>query len=113
MADVMKYRAKVKKGLPSNEVLLVKSRFPYRGGTEWMWVDVATWTGDTITGRLENEPEFVSLRAGATVELKLEDVMDYEYRLKDRTFYGNETGRVLHPEVFEAVDGGRWRSRAK
>jgi uncharacterized protein YegJ (DUF2314 family) len=113
LVDLMKYRAKAKKGLPPNEILFVKSRFPFDGGTEWMWVEVVTWTGDIIKGRLENEPESVALRAGATVEVKLEDVMDYEYRFKDRTFYGNETGRVLHPDAFEAVDGGRWRSRTK
>lgn len=109
LKDLAKYEAKLKKGLPHDEVLLVKAGFPFEGGTEWMWVEVLRWNGAVLEGRLESDPERVALRAGASVRVKLEDVMDYEYKLKDGTFLGNETGRVLHPEAFESAGGGRWR----
>jgi hypothetical protein len=43
------------------------------------------------------------------VKLSLDDVMDYIYEFPDRTFLGNETGRVTAPEEYQATDGGRWR----
>lgn len=109
LKDLAGYEAKLKKGLPHDEVLLVKARFPFEGGNEWMWVEVLKWRGVVLEGRLESDPEHVALRAGANVTVKLEDVMDYEYKLKDGTFFGNETGRVLYPQAFEPAGGGRWR----
>lgn len=80
----------------------MRARFPCEGGTEWMWVEVLTWNGAVLDGRLESDPE----RAGASVRVKLEDVMDYEDKLEDGTFFGDETGRVLHPEAFESAGAG-------
>jgi uncharacterized protein YegJ (DUF2314 family) len=104
------YQPKVKAGLPPQEALLVKARFPFKGGNEWMWIDVQTWSGTTLTGRLETEPEYVvELKPGATVSKGLDDVMDYMYKFKDGTFVGQEVGRVLHAEMFEPAGNGRWR----
>jgi len=116
LAALARYEAKVKKGLPPGEVLLVKARFPFedgdRTGNEWMWVDVVSWSGKLIRGRLENEPHYVkTVKSGATVEVKLEDVMDYIHQLNDGTFYGNEVGKVTRPELFEELGGGRARRR--
>lgn len=111
--DALKpYEAKVKAGLPPQEALLVKARFPFgENSNEWMWVDVHAWNGTVLKGRLDSSPEYVDLKAGAAVEVKLADVMDYIYRFKDGTFYGNEVGRVIKPELFEDAGQGRWRYR--
>ncbi len=89
----------------------MKARFPFAGGNEWMWVDVQSWSGKVICGRLESQPDYVDLKPGATVEVKLEDVMDYMYKLKDRTFYGNEVGKALHPDLF--LDAGHGLTRMR
>lgn len=49
------------------------------------------------------------MKAGQTVNVGLDDVMDYIHQFPDGTFVGNETGRVLWPRDFEAADGGRYR----
>jgi uncharacterized protein YegJ (DUF2314 family) len=103
------FRLKVKHGIPPDETLLIKARFAYPNGNEWMWVDVHAWDRNTLKGTLENDPQYVTLKAGASVEVKLEDVMDYMYRLKDGSFYGNEVGRVVAPQMFEDAGGGRVR----
>jgi uncharacterized protein YegJ (DUF2314 family) len=104
------YESKLKAGLPAEESLLVKARFPYPGGREWMWIDVQSWSGTTLTGHLQTEPAYVvGLKPGATVSKNLDDVMDYVYKFKDGTFVGQEVGRLLHPEMFAAAGNGRWR----
>ncbi len=108
-----RYRSKVRKGLPPEEGLLVKAPFPYADGTEWMWVDVHSWKGDTLRGRLENEPQYADVEPGSDVEVSFEDVMDYMYKLKDGSFYGNETGKLLFPERYEDAGMGRVRSVPK
>jgi uncharacterized protein YegJ (DUF2314 family) len=112
LAALRGYAELVRKGLPQDEVLLVKARFPYSEGNEWMWVDVQSWSGKVLRGRLESEPEYVKdLKPGATVEVRIEDVMDYMYKLSDGSFFGNETGKILRPDLFEDVGGGRSRIR--
>jgi uncharacterized protein YegJ (DUF2314 family) len=109
--DALKpYEAKLKAGLPPQEALMVKARFEFPGGNEWMWIDVQTWSGKTLTGRLESDPEYVAgLKPGATVSKSLDDVMDYMYKFKDGTFLGQEVGRAVHAEMFEPAGNGRWR----
>lgn len=111
LRDLATYEERFRKGLPPDEVLLVKARFPYPQGNEWMWVEVTRWTDAGFRGRLQNEPEHVKLKSGATVNVKHEDVMDYEYLFQDGSFLGNETGRALFPDDFEPADGGLWRVR--
>lgn len=104
------YEAKVKKGLPNGELLLVKAPFPYADGNEWMWVDVQAWNGNVIRGRLENEPEYVkNVQAGSTVEVKADQVMDYMYKFADDSFFGNEVGRAVAPQMFQELGGGKAR----
>ncbi len=53
-------------------------------GTEWMWVEVLRWNGDTIEGVLSNEPFNVpDLHAGQRVTGSMDDVFDYIYRRGD------------------------------
>lgn len=105
------FKPEFEKGLPYDEVLMVKVPFKHPRGTESMWVDVHGWAKGVILGTLENEPRDVStVKAGDTVEVNEADVTDVMYRFKDGTFLGNEVGRATAPESFQAVGDGRWRS---
>lgn len=106
------YQARLAKGFPGHEYLLVKGPFPYDDGTEWMWVEVEEWKGGVLRGLLRSQPEYApGLRPGARVEVKEGEVFDFMYKLEDGSFYGNETGKVMQPEVFEELGGGRSRLR--
>ena len=66
-------------GLPLGERIIVKAPFKTDDGSiEWMWVGVTGWTGEVLTGRLENEPYQVkALHLGAKVDVKQASVADY------------------------------------
>ena len=84
-------------GLAPGEFILVKAPFDTPdGGTEWMWVEVAAWKGDEITGLLKNEPYHIpTLRGGATVTVSQKEVFDYLHTLPDGSSQGNETGELI------------------
>lgn len=84
-------------GLAPGESLLVKAPFKTPDDSnEWMWVEVISWKGDSITGLLRNEPfDIPDLHAGQKVEVSQEDVFDYIRQLPDGTLEGNETGKVI------------------
>jgi len=79
------------------ERLLVKAPFTTDdGGTEWMWVEVTSWKGDTLKGVLQNDPFSVrGLKAGAHVEAEFESLFDYIYYHADGSQTGNGTGAIL------------------
>lgn len=85
------------RGLQPGEYIQVKAPFEVRsGGSEWMWVEVMTWSGDTITGLLKNEPvQIPSLHGGRTVTVSQSKVFDYIRRYPDGREEGNETGKIL------------------
>lgn len=83
-------------GLPAAHHLHVAAVFPVG---EIMWVDVTAWPApDRLVGRLLNEPQqSPTLHSGATVEIAIEDVMDYmllapEGRIAGGTAYERATG---------------------
>ncbi|MEL7313145.1 MAG: DUF2314 domain-containing protein [Pseudomonadota bacterium] len=84
-------------GLEPGEFIHVKAPFETpEGGNEWMWVEVVSWEGTSIRGLLQNDPYYIpDLRAGAEVEVSMDDVFDYIRRLADGTSEGNETGALI------------------
>ena len=107
---IREVKPRVLKGLPADELLLVKAPFKCDKGTEWMWVEVQTWKGTSIHGSLQSEPECATgLRAGQAVEVSEADLFDYMEKFLDGTFIGNDTGKLLQPAFFEELDGGRRR----
>jgi uncharacterized protein YegJ (DUF2314 family) len=109
---IKELKPRVQKGLPADEVLLVKASFPCEKGDEWMWVEVQTWNGGTVRGALQSEPECaVGYRSGQTVEVKEAELFDYMDKFGDGSFVGNDTGKMMQPEFFEELDGGRRRIR--
>ena len=100
------------KGLSQGEYLLVKARFPHERGNEWMWIEVHSWNGDSLSGRLESTPQYVqTVKSGSSVTVSFADVADYMHMFGDGTFAGNETGKVIQPELFEDAGNGRTRLR--
>ncbi len=92
-------RAHFAKGVPRNEKLIVKAPFTYPDGgsenTEWMWVDVVRWQGDTLEGTLDNDPVRVTgLKAGAPVKFQLGTIADFLHTLADGTEVGGYTIEV-------------------
>lgn len=58
-------------------------------GTQWMWVEVLRWTGDTIEGVLSYEPFNVpDLHAGQRVTGSMDDVFDYNLPARGRAGRG-------------------------
>jgi uncharacterized protein YegJ (DUF2314 family) len=72
-------------GLPLGERITVKAPFETDDGSiEWMWVGVTAWSGDAVSGRLENEPARVStLRLGSKVQVKQASLADYVWMAAD------------------------------
>lgn len=88
-ADLQAQRAHFAKGVPVGEHLSIKAPFHDGDITEWMWVDVFSWKGDTFEGTLDNDPEDVkNVKAGQTVRVKLAEVADFLHVTAD----GAQTG---------------------
>jgi uncharacterized protein YegJ (DUF2314 family)/predicted small lipoprotein YifL len=90
-------RERYTKEPPFGETLQVKAPFPTPdGNTEWMWVEVMRWDGDTIHGVLNTNPSQIpSLRAGARVSVSAQELFDYVLERGDAGPEGNETGAIL------------------
>lgn len=90
-------RAAFEAGLPPGDALAVKAPFRTRaGGIEYMWVEVRSWTGDTLSGVLANAPwDVPDLRKGDTVDVPIADVFDYVHKRADGTKDGNTTAAFL------------------
>jgi uncharacterized protein YegJ (DUF2314 family) len=77
-ADLRSRHSHFAKGVPAGEHLAIKAPFHDGDITEWMWVDVVAWKGDTFVGSLDNDPESVkNVKVGQTVRVKLADVADF------------------------------------
>lgn len=85
------------RGLKPGQYILVKAPFAIPGGgNEWMWVEVRNWNGHSIKGILENEPERIpGLHGGQLVEVREDDVFDYERHFPEGTTEGNTTGDLI------------------
>jgi len=95
-ADLVARRAHYKAGVPAGEQLAIKAPFHDGELTEWMWVDVVRWKGDTFEGSLDNDPEQVkNLRMGQTVRVKLADVADFIATSADGTRSGGYSVEVM------------------
>lgn len=95
--DFPRLAALAGKGFAPGERLLLKAPFKTDAdGREWMWVEVVTWKGDLVNGILQNDPYEVSgLEAGARVEFRATDALDYIHYLPDGSELGNGTGSIL------------------
>ena len=73
----------------------VKMPFRDRTETDFMWVEVSNLDGDTITGRLVNEPTSVTtIRLNDQVVVSLADLNDWIYS-DGETMVGGFTSKVL------------------
>lgn len=85
-------------GLPPGEAIMVKSPFKRDDvdGNEWMWVEVTKWTGTSMEGVLQNEPNHVSgINVGSVVPVTEAEIFDYIIMKADGTVEGNETGKII------------------
>lgn len=111
-AALPSYAQRFQKGLPATTYLLAKGPFPYADGNEWMWIEVQRWSGGVLSGPLRSEPtQVLGLHEGNVVEVQEAEVYDIMLIQEDGTFVGNETGRLLQPEAFIELGGGRARLR--
>lgn len=85
------------RGLEPGEYIRVKAPFATKsGGVEWMWVELITWKGDTLSGLLKNEPfDIPALHAGQMVNVSLNDVFDYTRTYRDGRQVGNTTQAII------------------
>jgi len=87
-------------GLAPGEQLLVKGPFKAGEHTEWMWVEVNRWEGDSLSGTLQNDPYYVkNLRSGSAVSVNFNDVFDYLYVHANQKTEGNETAALLEQQA--------------
>lgn len=88
------------RGLAPGEYLLVKAPFATpTGNQEWMWVEVAAWQGDAITGLLKNEPfNIPTLHGGQMVKVSQAQVFDYIRHFANGQQDGNTTGKILQEQ---------------
>ena len=84
-------------GAPLKEMLHIKAPFATPSGSqEWMWVEVVSWKGDLIRGILDNDPfEIPTLKAGARVDVRADEIFDYIWTKPDGTTEGNDTSAIL------------------
>lgn len=80
-------------GLPKGDVLALDVPFPAKNGShEYLWLEVESWSGDTITGTLKTQPTLVvGLNAGDKVSVRGSDVFDYVWKHADGSREGNVT----------------------
>ncbi len=83
---------------------MVKVGFPITKpvkSVEYMWVNHLKLDGDTVTGKLDQDPDFrPDLKYGRTVSFMESQIIDWAIRYKGRQ-YGHFTTRVLikgHPK---------------
>jgi hypothetical protein len=80
-------------GLPEGEVIAVNAPWTTRsGGSEYLWVELSSWRGDALVGRLATEPaEVAGLHKGDPVTVRQDEVYDYVWKHADGTREGNLT----------------------
>ena len=96
-------------GIPELHNLAVKAPFPTAsGGSEFMWVSVTSWNGNTLEGVLDNDPQDVpSLRLGSKVKVEADTIFDYIYRKPDGTQSGGKTVEIMLQRLSDSESGTR------
>lgn len=104
--ELLALKPRFEKKAPETELLLVKAPFERsQGGNEWMWVEVTSWKGTTISGILQNQPHDVpNLRSGSLVSFDESKAFDYIHRRDDGTEVGNETGKLMMQREQQATE---------
>jgi uncharacterized protein YegJ (DUF2314 family) len=85
-------------GIPALENLTVKAPFGFgnEGKSEWMWVEVHSWKGDTLSGVLVNQPVMAThVELGDRVDVGLRTVYDYIHVRADGSQAGGETVEIM------------------
>ena len=79
----------------NSESFAAKFPFDAPDQKEFMWVEVVSVKGDTVVGRLGNDPVWVKdLKLGDEVQMKVSELSDWMY-LKDGEIVGGYTVKVL------------------
>jgi uncharacterized protein YegJ (DUF2314 family) len=79
-----------------NVAYAVKAKFTDGDTTEWMWMQVESVSGDTITGVLDNVPVDVhNVKQGDRVTKKLADIDDWIVGRNGSAAQGGFTSKVL------------------
>jgi uncharacterized protein YegJ (DUF2314 family) len=81
----------------ANQIHAVKVGFPVRGGPyEWMWVSVDVWRGDSLVGRIENDPVLrKDLAKGARVQINETEIFDWAILANGDCIQGAYTEDIL------------------
>jgi len=89
-------RPRLKAKLRERERVMVEAPFPIRNGREWLWVEVDSLQGKTLSGTTIDDAEAVpNLPAGSRVVVKEDEIFDALYIVKGRTF-GGETKEIIN-----------------
>ncbi|MEM6725316.1 MAG: DUF2314 domain-containing protein [Bacteroidota bacterium] len=96
-AKLPKLKKRFKKGLGTEQTLLMKFPFVYdEVEIEYMWVEILSWQGNSVEGILQNQPYYVpNLQAGQRIKRDPEDMYDYILQLSTDEYEGNETGEII------------------
>ncbi|MEO1436005.1 MAG: DUF2314 domain-containing protein, partial [Bacteroidota bacterium] len=96
-AKLPKLKKRFKKGLGTEQALLMKFPFLYGDDeVEYMWVEILQWTGDEVEGILQNQPYYIKdLQAGERVEFNTDKMYDYILQHSAEEYEGNETGEII------------------
>ena len=82
-------------GRKEGEIFAVKTPFTEGKDTEFMWTQVTAIEGGAIHGILDSDPVHITrLKAGDRVQVKLEDLNDWNY-IRDGRMHGGFTIKVL------------------
>ena len=88
----------------NSESFAAKFPFDAPDQKEFMWVEVVSINGDTVVGRLGNDPVWVKdLKIGDQVKMKISELSDWMY-LKDGEIVGGYTVKVLMEKQKQEVD---------
>jgi uncharacterized protein YegJ (DUF2314 family) len=88
----------------NSESFAAKFPFDAPDQKEFMWVEVVSINGDTVVGRLGNDPVWVKdLKIGDEVKMKISELSDWMY-LKDGEIVGGYTVKVLMEKQKQEAD---------
>lgn len=84
-------------GLAKGDVLALNVPFPTpKGSKEYLWLEVDSWNGETLTGKLATAPSAVAgLKKGDKVSVRQDDVFDYVWKHADGSREGSLTKNFL------------------
>jgi uncharacterized protein YegJ (DUF2314 family) len=81
----------------------VKVRIPHANGNEVIWMNVDSINGDSISGRIANNPVHLpDLQKGSPYTSSRRQIADWGYT-RDGKLYGHYTTRVMLPSVPQDV----------